>query len=224
MKKTLLKLKIKLQILIAASLIASPLLILSSCSTAPQKLAPSAEGFAPQGFSSDVYYEEGSKSFKLKSDIYLLSPQTVRLDVRTQLDLPVASFVMSDAKLEYILYRSKKYFAGKPGTHALDAIIPLDISAEELVAVILEKPLKSQKCEYENKVLTRCHGSAGPTSYNVLWEKRVSSSPWSGKATKMVIEIPQRKISLRFYFSDWTKKLSNLEQLSSVRIPDDFHK
>ncbi len=148
----------------------------------------------------------------------------VRIDVRTQLDFPLASLLMSDDKLEFVNYRDKKYFSGKPGPHALDSVIPLDISASDLVSVVQERPTHGQKCIYQDSKIASCVGAAGPTSYRVTWSKRDSTSPWSGKAKKMVIQIPNRKISLLFYFTEWQKNLSKVEGLTSLNVPEDFHK
>jgi hypothetical protein len=200
------------------------LFFLSACSTTETKTPIKESSFEPQGFSSTLFYEENGKSYKLKADIYLLGMKAVRIDLRTQLDLPLASLLMTDQKLEYVLYRDKKYFNGKPGPHALDSIVPLDISAEDLVSVILEKPLKNQKCFQVAGQLTRCQSATGPASYSVYWEKRDSTRPWLGKATKFVINLPSRKINLKFYLTDWQKKLSNSEKLSTLQVPDDFQK
>ena len=195
---------------------------LNSCSTT--QIKKNEEAFEPQVISSDVFYEENGKSFKLKSEIFVIGEKTVRVDLRTQLDLPLASLLMSDKKVEYVLYRDKKYFSGKPAPHVLDALIPMDLSSEDLVAVVLERPLRIQHCDYENNLLLRCRGQSGQTPYMVSWSKRTNSSPWSGKATKMIIELPARKISLKFYFTDRQKNPSNLTKVSTLVIPPDFHK
>ncbi len=210
-------------------LIAAFVFTCAACSSSPEKPEQTeplsnSNKVTPQTLSADVYFEERGHSFKLKSDIYILGSQAVRLDLRTQLDLPLASLILTDKKLEYVLYRDKKYFSGKPGPHALDQIIPLEITASELVSVVTEKPLPSQKCELLEGKLSKCRSAAGPMSYTATWGKRENSSPWSGKATKLVIEIPSRKISLKFYFTDWNKKPSNTDRLYTLNIPSDFHK
>lgn len=198
-------------------------IILSGCATTDQKdekLGP----FSPQGYSATLYYSEAGKSYKLKSDIYLLAQKAVRIDLRTQLDLPLASILMTDQKLEYVLYRDKKYFSGKPGPGALDSIIPLDITAEDLVAIVQERPMKNQKCFQAGGKIARCQGNAGPMSYNVSWDKRDSTRPWLGRATKINVDLSSRGINLKFYLTDWQKNLSNLSKLTELQVPENFQK
>ncbi|MBK9293865.1 MAG: hypothetical protein IPM57_05375 [Oligoflexia bacterium] len=196
--------------------------ILTSCSSLEKK-QPSE--FSPQGFSATLYYTENGKSYKLKSEIYMLKPTAVRVDLRTQLDLPLASILLTEEKLEYLLYRDKKYFVGKPGPGALDGIVPLDVSAADLVSAMSERPLKDKKCFQVKGVVTRCLEVLGSTSgFNISWEKRNPDRPWLGRATKINIDLIKRGINLRFYLTDWQKNLSNLERFSSLQIPEDFNK
>lgn len=153
-----------------------------------------------------------------------MSNDMMRMDVRTQLDFPLVSLLMSDAHLEFVNYRDKKYFSGKPGLRTVDAVVPLEISATDLVAVVLEKPLKNQKCEFQDGNLSQCMGQAGQTPYRVSWTKRDQTGPWYGRAKKMTIQIPQRKINLNFYFTDWQSNLSKVEGLSVLSAPADFQK
>lgn len=195
--------------------------LLTSCATTQKKYEVP---FEPQVLSSEIHYEENGKNYHLKSDIFIIDERTLRADVRTPLDLPLASFLMSERKLEYLLYRTKKYYSGRPGPKALDAVMPLDLTSSELIAVILERPLENQKCDTESGNLLRCRGTVNSSPYLVSYSRRDSTSPWSGKAKRMVIEFPQRKISLKFYFTEMEKNPSNLVKASTLIVPPDFQK
>jgi len=177
---------------------------------------------SPQGLSATLFVEKENHGYKLKADINVVNDHAVRMDVNTSLDLPEASIILTQNKIEYLLYQQKKYYSGRPNSHALDPVFPMSIDADTLVKVLKEeKPVGSQ-CEQENGYLTQCTGKAGALNYRVTWSKRKDSGPLAGRASKMVIDIAEENISLRFYFSDWQKNVSNAERFLSLQVPPGF--
>lgn len=199
--------------------ISSLVLLLNSCSLRDTK---SASGFYPQSWSADLLVERKSKSFKLKAEINWVAPEALRLDVLNSLDLPLAAIVLTDSKIEYVLYREKKYYVGKPGPHALDPVFPLTVDVKTLLSLLQERPEEPAACEKDSKGPTRCQGMAGNLPYSVSWSRRQSSGPLSGRSSRLMLEVPQRQVALKFYFTDWTKKSADSERLLALNVPGDF--
>jgi hypothetical protein len=177
---------------------------------------------APQSFSSDLYVERDGKSYKIKSDIVIVNPRAIRLDMRTTLDLPLASIVLTDQKIDYALYRDKKFYTGRPGPHALDPVFPLAVDVKTLNEILQQKKITGAKCEVDDLGPLSCSGQAGSTTFNVSWSKRQTSGPLAGRASKIVLDLPQRHVSLRFYLNDWQHDVPNAEHLLSLQTPSGF--
>ncbi|MDZ4678725.1 MAG: hypothetical protein SGI74_14605 [Oligoflexia bacterium] len=173
-------------------------------------------------YSANLFVERNGKSYKLKSDIYVLSGKTVRLDVTTTLDLPLASVLLNDQKIEYVLYRDKKYYSGKPNPHALDPVFPLSIDASTLISLLNEQSIKNAQCKTEAGFTSECAGSVGGAQYIVRWEKRATTGLLAGRATKVILELPQRHVALKFYYTNWQKTVSNAERLMVLQVPEGF--
>jgi hypothetical protein len=193
----------------------------TGCGTAQKKNAETT--FAPQSFESTLVVDNAGKSYKLKADVSLINPKAVRLDVTNTLDLPLAAVVLTESRIEYVLYRDKKFYSGKANPHALDPVFPLTVDAETLENILSERlPSPSSVCETDGDVLKSCHGRTGETAYQVEWSKRESTGPLSGRASKITLELPERHVSLKFYLTDWQKNMSNAERFLALRIPPGF--
>jgi hypothetical protein len=169
--------------------------------------------------------EKEIHTYHLKAEITIFGPAALRLDVRTTLDLPVASIVLTDKKIQYALYRNHAFYSGVPSPHALDPVFPLTVNAATLVQVLKEQRVTGAQCELDgDKNLSSCQGKAGDTTFMVKWSKRQSSGPLAGRATKILLELPQSKISLRFYVNDLHRDVSNAERSQTIEVPADFRR
>jgi hypothetical protein len=197
---------------------------IAGCATTSNKNGGTAtEGIgSSQGFSSSLFVDKNGKSYKLKSEIYILDNRMVRLDVTTTLDLPLASVLLGENKIEYVLYRDKKYFVGRPNPNALDPVFPLSIDAPTLISILREEKIKNAQCDETGDVVSECRGAVGGTQYVVKWEKRASSGPMAGRAMKISLELPGRHVGLKFYFTGWQKSVSNAERLMVLQVPPGF--
>ena len=172
--------------------------------------------------SADLFVERQSKSYKLKAEINVIRENAVRLDLMTGLDLMLATIILTDSKIEYVLYRDKKYYSGKPNPHALDPVFPLAIDVMALTNILYERTTPGD-CELDLSGFPKqCRGVAGKTPYNVTWSKRLTAGPLAGRASKIVLDLPQRQVSLKFYFNDLKKNIGNAERLLSLQVPAGF--
>ena len=166
--------------------------------------------------------EKPSQNFKIKSEINIINDHAVRIDLMTTMDLPLASIVLTDNSIDYLLYRAKKHYSGKPGPHALDPVFPMAIDAKHLINLLNEQKNPDDKCDSDENGLTLCSGVTGQTAYVVSWTKRKDSGPLAGRASKIVLELPQRQVSLKFYITDWQKNKSDAERLLALKIPEGY--
>jgi hypothetical protein len=204
----------------AATLILS---VAIGCNTSPVKPAEKASDISsPQSLSGTLFVEHENKGYKLKTDINIVNAHALRMDISTSLDLPEASIVLTEEKVEYLLYREKKYYSGRASPHSLDPVFPLAVDADTLVKILLEEKPNGDQCEVENGFLTQCLGKVGELEYRVTWTKRQGSGPLAGRASKMVLDLPAQKLSLRFYFSEWQKNVSNAERFLTLQVPPGF--
>jgi hypothetical protein len=192
---------------------------MAACSTPSQRPMPMGNG--PQGLSADLYVEKEGHSYKIKSDMIVLNPTAVRFDLRTSLDLPLASIVFTEQKINYALYRDKKFYSGRPGPHALDPVFPLSVDVRTLVEILEEKTIRGAQCNSDGE-MKECRGQAGNTTYVVTWSKYKNSGPLAGRSSKIVLELPDRQVSLRFYLNDWQREVPNAERLLSLQVPAGF--
>lgn len=198
------------------------LLTLSGCSTVETKNETDATAFRPHMLSSTLYVEKEGKTYKLKSDLALLDENSMRIDVTTTVDLPLASVILNKRKIEYVLYRTKKYYYGKPNPKALDPVFPLSVDAETLFALLNERPAPGAQCLFDNKKITQCSGTSGEYKYQVTWGKRSQAGQWAGRATRIELSIPERKVSLKFYLTGIQKNVSDLDKMSALQVPQGF--
>jgi hypothetical protein len=155
----------------------------------------------------------------------LVSDEAVRLDVTTTLDLPLASIVLTDKKIEYALYRDKKFYSGRPNSHALDPVFPLTIDVDTLSAILTEQAPPDAQCQATDEV-RQCTGKTGDgtskVAYKVSWTKRGIAGPLSGRSTRILLELPERHVSLKFILTGWQKNVSNAERLLTLQVPAGF--
>ncbi len=199
-------------------------IFVTACTTAQKEdsISTSPLHNPSQGLSANLFVERNGKSYKLKSEIFILNSSTVRLDVTTTLDLPLASVLLTDQKIEYVLYRDKKYYSGKPNSKALDPVFPLSIDAATLISLLREENMKGAQCKSESGVIAQCAGAVGEAQYVIQWDKRVTTGPMAGRATKVTLELPKRQVVLKFYFTNWQKSVSNAERLMVLQVPEGF--
>ena len=197
---------------------------LAGCATTSQKTTVAPIGYqGPQSFSTDLVVEQGQKSYKLHSDILVLSKNAIRLDVRTTLDLPLASVLLTDKEIRYALYRAKKFYSGKPGPRALDPVFPLSIDVFTLQRILNETPGADDKCTKDDVGrLKECVGKTGETKYIGQWAKRQNSGPLAGRAAKIVLDLPDRSVRLKFFINDFQSTVPNLDKLSRLDPPEGF--
>lgn len=197
---------------------------LTSCTTPVKKenLISPAKVHSPQTLSSQILIERGLGTYKIKAEINIINDHAVRFDLLTSMDLPLSSIVMTDTSIEYVLYRDKKYYSGKPNPHALDPVFPIAIDVKHIIKLLNEESNTEDKCDSDQYGLTMCTGLSGSTPYIITWSKRKDSGPLAGRASKVSLEIPQRQISLKFLYTDWQKENSDAERLLALKIPDGY--
>jgi hypothetical protein len=200
--------------------------LFSGCATAPPENHKEAEKpselISSQSLSSEITVEQKSSLYKLKSEITLIANRAVRLDLTTTMDLPLATIVLSESKIQYLLYRDKKFYTGRPGPHALDPVFPLAVDASHLLNLLKEEKNPEDKCESDSTGLTSCKGSAGQTDYVISWSKRKTTGPLAGRASKIALDLPRRQVTLKFFLTDWQKNVPNAERLLSLKVPAGF--
>jgi len=200
---------------------------LISCTTVKTKSAEehlTEKPFKAEALSAVIFVEHKGKSYRVKSEINILEDAAIRMDLLTGLDLPLASLLLTKDKVEYLLYRDRKYYRGQPNPNALDKLFPLAVEARTLTRIIQQQKNPGDICKTEAKdadVLS-CTNSTDGVEYTVSWTQHQNSGLWSGRAKKMILEIPSKETKLKFHFNDLSVALQNKDQLMTLKIPPGF--
>ena len=115
-----------------------------------------------------------------------------------------------------------KFYSGKPGPRALDPVFPLSVDVKTLNEILQQKEISGAQCEKDQMGPLTCRGQTGSTPFVASWSKRQSSGPMAGRASKVVLELPTRHVSLKFYFNDWHQDVPNAERLLTLQTPSGF--
>lgn len=196
--------------------------LIVGCAGPQKKAGPVSqenEVIQPTHFTSDLYVDENGKSFKLKSELYVLSASAVRIDVLTSLDLPLASIVLTQDQIRYALYRDKKVYQGAPNPQALDPVFPLAVEATDLVSMLMEKPTPNQICKRDAEGKLESCTATDPIKYSVEWGKRTQTGPSPGR---VILRIPDRNAELKFYMRNIERNIPTPGALLQINVPADF--
>lgn len=206
---------------VVLALLASSLAFTFGCATG-QKNTDENKSLKPEVITSDLYVERRGKTFKLKGDLTVGPRSSVRMDLLTTLDLPLASVVLTKDVASYILYRKKRFYTGKPNPRALDPLFPIAVNAKTLNRLVRGLPNPGDVCKDLEDGAKQCTNKAGKRPYVVTWSKFSSKRPWSGRAKRVVLELPKSRVKVKFYFRKLRPAEDNIASLMHLKPPAGF--
>ena len=109
-------------------------------------------------------------------DVIGLKPNTVRMEVSSSLGIALASIVIRNQDVEYVLPKQKKYYHGAISEQSLYPALNVKINPEVLSAVFFEESYPQWNCQADNGLIVAC---TTPEGVKIQWER-------DGKVTKRI--------------------------------------
>lgn len=132
-------------------------IFLLGCQSAPLRYAEQSEG--QWTAKALVKNKKDSKSAVVGMDINAVQGKKIRIDVTAALGHPVASMVMQEKQLTYVLMEKKQYYQGNATEDALARVINIPVNPHLLYNLFFDLPVteKSWACTQDSKgFLTEC--------------------------------------------------------------------
>lgn len=208
-----------------SALISVCLFLFSGCQSSKKKMA---EDGAPQNLGSNIVkYNEGklfiedkikNKKFSLNLETFLMPSKRLRIEAMGPLSSRVASVLVTENKIQALLYREKKYLAGDfprvwERSNPTLNVISIPFSPAQLQAILLGDPLpeKDWSCEklvdQEGRVC-RFKTQESSLKKTLTWKKDESGKP--------VVLAESTRANLRFELKD-TSSLSPKPEIFSLK-------
>lgn len=126
-------------------------------------------------------------------DIIAVYPTQLRLVVTTSIGLHVASFVINETQVQYVLPREKKYYFGKPNDQVLAPVLTVSVDPRHLMNALFDEPFvtKDWICsKTESQLLLDCKQLS--SKIKITWSDRKEMQKKvtvDGPTFKLVIDL-----------------------------------
>jgi hypothetical protein len=150
-------------------------LALSSCATAPLPKGEREGQREKQWHGSfAIKDKQNNKSNNLVMDALSREPNQLRLEITTQLGIPIASIVMNNNRLQALLPQQKRFIDAPATAQAMGKIARVPIEPAVLMDLLFDTGLNERKgWSCDNNSEQRCVHAA--SSASVVWRKREGS-------------------------------------------------
>ena len=190
-------------------------ILLVSCAMAPKRF----ETFDQGQWKAKVLVRD-KKNFRsqiVNLDLNAVKNKKLRMDVTTPLGVHVASLVMNDNKVSYMLVRQKKYFSGPSNSRVLRPMISVPMDPKVLHNVLFDLPIaeKSWSCSKDSKsYLAECKNLR--SGLKIKWTQRNGS--------QRVIEIDHKLARLQMNLKNFYNHTEKKKSLFTLQPPKSFKK
>lgn len=188
-------------------------LFLWSCQTKPIRYDDKKEGY----WQSKVLIKDKrqNKSYIVHVDMNAVMGESLRLDVTNPIGGHLASLVLSDDEVKYLLLKQKKFFLGKPTPTALQPLISIPLDPVLLYNILFDKPIAQEgwACQKSaDEFLSSCHS-----------EKEQISMKFSDRVMdRKIVHIDHPKAHLQMNFVTYESQVQQKKNLFSLDAPKDF--
>ena len=191
------------------------LLLAIGCQTAPVRMTGVQEGhWKAKALIKD---KEQSRYYLVNLKFNLVSDQRALMDVISTLGTGVASLVMREKEVRYILLDSKRFYFGRPQPNVMRPILALPFDPRWLQNILLEEPFKEKSWSCTSKkggLLESCTDSV--TGLKITWSARQGS--------KRTIFVEHAKASVQINIQSFEPKVEDRKNLFVLEAPAGFQK
>jgi hypothetical protein len=190
--------------------------LLAGCATGPGlKLAGVKEGqWHGKALIKD---KEQSRSYIVNLSFNAVRDERARMDVTSTLGTGVASLVVDNKEVRYVLLDSKRFYFGRPQPDVMRPILAMPFDPRWLHNLLFEEPLpeKTWTCTRDSAGdLLNCRDEA--TQTEVTWSDR------RGDHKTVLIEHP--KASVQIKITSFKPKVEDRKNLFVLEAPEGFQK
>jgi hypothetical protein len=159
------------------------ILIVSSifaCTSGPKKSEP---GPNDSRVSEEIFYQWENKAMikntktgeanVINLDIIAKKPFPMRAEVTSSMGFHLASIVIQEGEIQFLLPKSKKYFSGGLSSKSLRPILNLNLDPRLSIGALFMEPFPDWKCEAESGQLKTCKTSDGD---QIVWMPKAGDS------------------------------------------------
>lgn len=193
--------------------------IFAACATkpiAPQRVSEKVGGqWEAKALLKEV---KTDKKYYVDLDMIARDHNHIRMEISGPFGISVASIVINEEKLSYLLPQEKKFFTGNMGPQSLKPVFSVAVDPHLFQKILFEKELDSQwKCEKDqDQFLKQCMHQSG--QLKIIWSER------NGHKKRVVISHSQYEMNLYFstYKNQLPSKVQGEKSLFELVPPSDF--
>lgn len=160
---------------------------------------------------------EQSRSYIVNLNLNVLRGEETRMDVTTTLGMGVASLLVDNRDVRYVLYDSKRFYYGTPSPGVMRPILTIPFDPRWLQNILFDTPIpeRSWNCtEDSSRVLKDCVDSV--SGIKITWSNR--------SGAKKTVLIEHSKASVQINVQSFKPKVEDRKNLFSLEAPEGFQK
>lgn len=193
----------------------SLLSVLNACVTAPKSLDGINEGqWKAKALIKD---KDQARSYIVNLNMNAVRDQRARMDVTSTLGTGVASLLVDDREVKYILFDSKRFYFGSPQADVMRPILAIPFDPRWLRNILFDQPIseKTWTCTKEKDGwLKECRD--GLSGLKITWSAR------EGEKKTILIEHP--KASVQINVQSFRPKVEDRKNLFVLEAPNGYQK
>lgn len=185
------------------------------CQSAPKRYAEVFEGqWRAKALVKDL---EESRSYIVNLNINLIKNERARMDVSTALGTGVASLVVADREVRYVLVDSKRFYVGAAQANVMRPILSIPFDPRWLNNILLEEPIQESgwTCARDGAgFLKQCQESR--MGLKVIWSER--------NGDKKTVLLEHSKASVQIKVQSFKPKVEERKNLFVLEAPEGYKK
>lgn len=158
---------------------------------------------------------ENAQSHILNVNLKAIKNQSLRMDVTNPAGMHIASLVLNNDEIEYVLIQEKKFIRGKASANALKPLIHIPMDPRLLQNLVFDSPIEIEgwNCQFDKiDYLQLCQNDKA--KLKMEWGDREPSNK--------LVKILHPKVELQMKFLKFEPVISNREKSFSLKIPPQF--
>lgn len=192
------------------------ILFIAGCKTVPtEKPIEISEGqWKAKALVKD---KEQSRSYIVNLNLNAVKNEKLRMDVTSALGTGVASMVVQDSEVRYILVDSKRFYFGQPQPNVMRPILAAPIDPRWLHNLLFDIPMpdKSWVCTSDASGLVQdCKDRV--SALEVSWTARAGQ--------KKTIQIDHPKAYVQIIVQEFKPKVEDRKNLFNLEAPEGYQK
>jgi hypothetical protein len=188
---------------------------LVGCRSAPMKTTDVQEGqWRAKALIKDI---EQSRSYIVNLNFNVKRSEQARMDVTTTLGTGVASLLLSNQEVRYILVDAKKFYVGVPNPSVMRPILSIPFDPRWIHNILFDLPIGGQgwACSQDKSALLEsCQDTVN--GVKITWSNR--------QGYKKTILIEHSKASVQMNVQSFKAKVEERGNLFTLEAPEGYQK